>query len=81
MQHYGVLPRQGDDFLRLCALAQVEYTWLQGSCFWTKVQYKRIYEIMGHKILIVEDNELNMKLFHDLLEAYGYDTVQTQGHL
>ncbi len=33
---------------------------------------------MGHKILIVEDNELNMKLFHDLLEAYGYATVQTR---
>ena len=33
---------------------------------------------MGQKVLIVEDNELNMKLFHDLLEAYGYSTVQTQ---
>ena len=30
------------------------------------------------KILIVEDNELNMKLFHDLLDAHGYDTVQTR---
>jgi two-component system cell cycle response regulator DivK len=30
------------------------------------------------KILIVEDNELNMKLFHDLLEAHGIDTVQTR---
>jgi len=28
-------------------------------------------------ILIVEDNELNMKLFHDLLEAHGYATLQT----
>lgn len=26
-------------------------------------------------VLIVEDNELNMKLFHDLLEAHGYDVV------
>ena len=26
---------------------------------------------MGHRVLIVEDNELNMKLFHDLLEASG----------
>src|ERR1700754_176753 len=26
-------------------------------------------------VLIVEDNELNMKLFHDLLEAHGYQTV------
>lgn len=32
---------------------------------------------MTKKVLIVEDNELNMKLFHDLLEAHGIDTVQT----
>ena len=30
------------------------------------------------KVLIVEDNELNMKLFHDLLEAHGYATVMTR---
>ena len=29
-------------------------------------------------VLIVEDNELNMKLFHDLLEAHGYDTLQAR---
>lgn len=29
------------------------------------------------KVLIVEDNELNMKLFNDLLEAHGISTVQT----
>jgi two-component system cell cycle response regulator DivK len=28
-------------------------------------------------VLIVEDNELNMKLFRDLLEAHGYQTVGT----
>lgn len=33
---------------------------------------------MSHKILIVEDNELNMKLFNDLLEAHGFDTVTTR---
>ena len=33
---------------------------------------------MSKKIMIVEDNELNMKLFHDLLEAHGIDTVQTR---
>jgi len=27
-------------------------------------------------VMIVEDNDLNMKLFHDLLEAHGYRTVQ-----
>jgi len=32
---------------------------------------------MSKTILIVEDNELNMKLFNDLLQAHGYDTVQT----
>ena len=29
-------------------------------------------------VLIVEDNELNMKLFHDLLEAHGYNILQTR---
>ena len=32
---------------------------------------------MSKTVLIVEDNELNMKLFNDLLQANGYDTVQT----
>jgi len=32
---------------------------------------------LAKTVLIVEDNELNMKLFHDLLEAHGYDTVGT----
>jgi len=32
---------------------------------------------LAKTVLIVEDNELNMKLFHDLLEAHGYDTVET----
>ena len=29
-------------------------------------------------VLIVEDNELNMKLFHDLLEAHGYNIIGTR---
>ena len=33
---------------------------------------------MAKTVLIVEDNELNMKLFHDLLEAHGYQTLQTR---
>ena len=33
---------------------------------------------MPKTVLIVEDNELNMKLFHDLLEAHGYHTVGTR---
>lgn len=32
---------------------------------------------MAKTILIVEDNDLNMKLFNDLLQAHGYETVQT----
>ena len=31
---------------------------------------------MPKTILIVEDNELNMKLFNDLLQAHGYNTLQ-----
>jgi two-component system cell cycle response regulator DivK len=33
---------------------------------------------MNKTVLIVEDNELNMKLFHDLLDAHGYSTLQTK---
>ena len=33
---------------------------------------------VGKTVLIVEDNELNMKLFHDLLEAHGYHILQTR---
>ena len=33
---------------------------------------------MSKTVLIVEDNELNMKLFHDLLVAHGFQTLQTR---
>jgi two-component system cell cycle response regulator DivK len=33
---------------------------------------------MAKTVLIVEDNELNMKLFNDLLQAHGINTVQTR---
>ena len=33
---------------------------------------------MAKTVLIVEDNELNMKLFHDLLEAQGYEILETR---
>ncbi len=33
---------------------------------------------MTKTVLIVEDNQLNMKLFHDLLDANGYQTLQTR---
>ena len=32
-------------------------------------------------VLVVEDNELNMKLFNDLLEAHGYKVIQTRDGL
>ena len=33
---------------------------------------------MAKRILIVEDNDLNLKLFRDLLGANGYETVETR---
>lgn len=36
---------------------------------------------MSKKVMIVEDNELNMKLFRDLVEACGYETVETRNGL
>lgn len=38
-------------------------------------------EIMSKTVLIVEDNALNMKLFHDLLEAHGIGTIETNSGL
>ncbi len=29
-------------------------------------------------MLVVEDNVINMKLFHDLLKAHGYNVLQTR---
>ncbi|MGI9365041.1 MAG: response regulator [Rhizobiaceae bacterium] len=36
---------------------------------------------MTKRVMIVEDNELNMKLFNDLLEAQSYQTIQTSNGL
>lgn len=33
---------------------------------------------MAKKVMIVEDNELNMKLFNDIIEGIGYETIQTR---
>ncbi len=36
---------------------------------------------MSRRILIVEDNDLNLKLFRDILAANGYEVVETkEGH-
>ena len=41
-------------------------------------QDRGITQPASKTVLIVEDNELNMKLFNDLLEAHGYFTLQTK---
>lgn len=33
---------------------------------------------MAKRVLVVEDNELNLKLFCDLLMAHGYETMRTR---
>jgi len=60
-----------------------------GDAVWSKVLKKPYAEggswleaagkgrTMAKTILIVEDNDLNMKLFNDLLQAHGYETLQT----
>jgi two-component system, cell cycle response regulator DivK len=44
-------------------------------------QLRRDMPRSTQRVLIVEDNELNMKLFHDLLVAHGYATLQTRNGL
>lgn len=36
---------------------------------------------MAKRVMIVEDNELNMKLFRDIIEASGYETIPTHNGL
>lgn len=38
-------------------------------------------EAIRKKVLVVEDNELNMKLFCDLLDAFGYEPVKSRDGL
>ena len=42
---------------------------------------KRKWLLMSKTILIVEDNELNLKLFRDLITANGYETIETKDGL
>ena len=35
-------------------------------------------DVATKTVLVVEDNELHMKLFHDLLDAHGYRILQTR---
>jgi two-component system cell cycle response regulator DivK len=54
--------------------------WLPGSARPSQQLQPRLAHglSMPKTVMIVEDNELNMKLFHDLLEAHGYHTVATR---
>ena len=36
---------------------------------------------MAKRVMIVEDNELDMKLFKDLIAASGYETIRTRNGL
>lgn len=51
---------------------------LPQAMFCKLVNRDKMLQIMPKKVLIVEDNELNMKLFADLLDAHGYETAQTR---
>jgi two-component system cell cycle response regulator DivK len=61
--HRGVGKRFGDEELEACRSGALRGRGSSG---------------MAKTVLIVEDNELNMKLFHDLLEAHGYQTIETR---
>lgn len=43
-----------------------------------RVGESRVMDSKVKTVLIVEDNDLNMKLFHDLLDAHGYHILQTK---
>src|SRR5437588_8543737 len=75
LQQAAQVPRPGH-----CGLTAIRGI-LQGPVRMTLEMMKRdgdFAQRMPKKVLIVEDNDLNMKLFNDLLEAHGYDTLQTK---
>ena len=52
---------------------------MEGATFMPAMMGREQMQESGQKtVLIVEDNELNLKLFTDLLEAQGYGVVSTQ---
>ena len=63
--------------------------WSEGLVRFDKGAWRQAFErkagrdgkSMPKKVMIVEDNELNMKLFRDLIEASGYETVRTRNGL
>ena len=48
----------------------------QGSTFVFTLPARRVLAMAGERILVVEDNEKNMKLFRDVLQATGYRTLE-----
>lgn len=42
------------------------------------INFPDVLPFMKKRILIVEDNDLNLKLFRDLLVAHGYETIETK---
>src|SRR5512139_829867 len=59
-------------------MGQLSAPWRSGSRSPIMDRPNRLPQPMAKTVLIVEDNELNMKLFHDLLDAHGYATIQTR---
>src|SRR5437588_12814875 len=44
----------------------------------SRCRAKRRVAMAGERVLVVEDNEKNMKLFRDVLEATGYTTLEAR---
>ncbi len=61
----------------LISILESDHAWCT-PCLGAPGEHPGCGEPMSKTILIVEDNDLNMKLFHDLLEAHGYNTLQTK---
>ena len=48
---------------------------IKGPAYWRPEEWAEDNRLMAKTVMIVEDNELNMKLFNDLLRANGYSTM------
>src|SRR5918998_5070006 len=48
---------------------------IKGPARWRPEAWAEDNRLMAKTVMIVEDNELNMKLFNDLLRANGYSTM------
>src|ERR1700721_4119914 len=58
--------------------AGLRHLWGQMSMTLERMNGDRSPGQCSKKVLIVEENDLNKKLVHDLLEAPGYNTLQTR---